>query len=103
MKIIKQLVEMIEDELEGAEEYAKCAIKHKADHPMLARALYDISVQEMVHVKILHDEVVRVIDEYRAKSGDPPASMLAVYEYMHERHIDEAKEVRQYQEQYREE
>ena len=50
MKIIKQLVEMIEDELEGAEEYAKCAIKHKADHPMLARALYDISVQEMVHV-----------------------------------------------------
>ena len=56
----------------------------------------------MRHVDLLHAEVVKLIEEYRKKSGDPPASMLAVYEYLHEKHIKEANEVKMYQAQYRE-
>ena len=102
MKIIKELSEQIEEEIDGAEWYAKQAIKHREDHPTLAKTFYDISTDEMRHVDLLHAEVVRLIEEYRKKSGDPPASMLAVYEYLHEKHIKEANEVKMYQAQYRE-
>ena len=101
MKLIKKLSEQIEDELEGAECYAKWAIKYKADYPTLAKTLYDISTDEMRHVSLLHDEVVKLIESYRKEHGDPPASMQAVYDYLHEKQIEEANEVRMYQNQYR--
>ena len=101
MKIIKVLSEMIEDELDGAEEYAKLAIHYKEEHPGLADVLYDISTQEMVHVNRLHDEVVKVIKKYREKHGDPPVEMQAIYDWQHEKQIEEAKEVKILQNHYR--
>lgn len=101
MKLIQRISEMIEDELDGAEEYAKCAIKYKEEHPTLAKAFYDISLVEMQHVAILHNEVTRLIEEHRRKVGEPPAPMLAVYNYLHEKHMKEAHEIKLYQEEYR--
>ena len=101
MEIIKKISEQIEDELEGAEEYAKCALKHRDEFPALAKVYYDISLEEMRHVDLLHMEVAKIIDEHRRKHGDPPASMIAIYNYLHERQIEEANEVRMYQSQYR--
>lgn len=102
MKIIKALSEHIEDEIDGAEEYIKAAIKYKHEHPALSKILYDMSMDEMHHMDLLHGEVVKMIEEYRKEKGSPPAPMQAVYEYLHEKHIEEAKEVRMYQSEYRE-
>lgn len=101
MTIIKKLSEMINEEVEGAEHYAKCAVKYKDENPTLAKTFYDISVDEMRHVNLLHDEVVKLIEEYRKANGEPPVAMMAVWEYMHEKQIEEANEVKQYQNQYR--
>jgi ferritin len=102
MKIIQKLVDQIEDELEGAEEYAKCALTHKEDHPTLAKTFYDISTDEMRHVNLLHDEAVKLIEDHRREKGEPPAAMLAVWEYMHKKHIEKANKIKTYQAQYRE-
>lgn len=101
MKIIKQLSEMIEDELEGALEYAKGALEHKEDTPSLANAFYEIANQEMRHVDILHEQVVVLIRKHREHHGEPPAPMMAVYEYLHNRHIEKAAEVRRYLDMYK--
>lgn len=102
MKAIKELINMIEDELEGAEHYAKAAIRYKSEFPSLADTLYAISTQEMLHVTILHEEVVKLIKSYREKHGEPPVAMQAVYDWQHEKQIKETKEIKILQNQYKE-
>ena len=54
-----------------------------------------------VNMDLLHGEVVRQIDRYRKVKGKPPTSMQAIYDYLHEKQIDEAKGVKEYQSMYR--
>ena len=101
MELIRKLEEAIEDEIHDIKKYAKMAAKVKADHPQLAQALYTISMQEDAHQSTLHAEIVKLIENYRKTHGEPPAAMMAVYEYLHNRHIEELAEARQYQNMYK--
>lgn len=102
MKAIKELSAMIEEELEGAEHYVKTAMLYKIDMPGLADVMYEISTQEMRHVNLLHEEVVKLIKWHRENHGEPPAPMQAVYDWLHERQIEKSKEIKLLQNQYRE-
>lgn len=95
MKIIAKIVDFIDDELEGAENYAKSAIEYKSDHPKLAAKMNELAQVEMGHVKQLHSEVVRLIEDYRSSKGEPPKEMLAVYDYEHKKQITRAAIIRQ--------
>ena len=77
MKLIKEIEELIEDEVHDVKKYAKMAVELKADHPQLAQVLYTISAQEEGHQQMLHGEVVRIIEQYRREHGEPPAAMMA--------------------------
>lgn len=101
MKLIKELEEMIEDEVHDIKHYAKKAIELKQEHPALAQVLYTISTQEDSHQAAIHAEVVKLIEEYRRIHGNPPEAMMAIYEYIHERHIEKLEEARRYQEMYK--
>lgn len=101
MKIIKELEELIEEEIHDVKKYAKLAAEVKADHPGLAQVFYNLSTQEDTHQAALHDEVVKIIEAHRRTHGEPPAAMMAVYDYVHKKHIDALAEARRYQEIYR--
>lgn len=102
MKIIKELSEYIEEEIADSCKYAKAALKVKEENKTLADLFYTLSLEETKHMNLLHDEVVKLIEQYRKEKGEPPAAMMAVYNYLHEKHIEDMQKVKVYQSMYNE-
>ena len=94
MVLIEKLSDQIEEELGDAEKYIRCAMKYKEDRPSLAQAYARLSNEEMNHVGVLHDQVVAIINDYRREHGEPPEKMQDRYNYIHQRHIDHANEIK---------
>lgn len=101
MKLIKELEELIEEEIYDVKKYAKMAAALKDENPSLAQVLYTISTQEDSHQASIHSEVVKIINEYKRTKGEPPAAMMAVYDFMHKRHIENIADARRYQDLYK--
>ena len=97
MQLIKKLSGFIDDEIDGARCYAKMALELKDSRPEMARRFYNRSLAEMQHADDMHADVVELIQEYRREKGEPPAAMLAMYEYLHGKEIEDALEVKMLQ------
>jgi len=94
MKIIKCLSELIEEELGDSQKYIDLAMKWRSEEPDTADLFYELSTEEMGHVDKLHQEVTELIEEYRKEHGEPPKEMMVLYEYLHEKHIGHATEIK---------
>ena len=94
MKTIKKISERISDEIQDAKDYTMLALEIRDDYPEMARVLYSIGVQEMEHMRMLHDGVQGVIQKYRLEHGEPPEKMMAVYEYLHQKQIQDAADAK---------
>ena len=101
MRGIKELEEMISKSLKGAESAIKKANFYKETNPALAKTYFDISTDKMRHVTVLHEAVVREIDEYQKKHGNPPEAMQAIYDWVHEKDIEYATEIKAAQAMFR--
>lgn len=85
MKIIEILSEHTEEELDDALAYIMLAHEYKEKYPMIAKTFYELSMQEMGHMEMLHNDVKDLIEKHRREHGEPPPAMLAVYEYLHKK------------------
>ena len=101
MKKIEMLVDMIDEELSGAEHYIRKALDHKEKDKELAETFYRLSGDEMTHVDTLHKQVAEIIMDYKRKNGEPPAVMEALYEYLHKRHMAKAEKITNMQNMYK--
>lgn len=99
MEIIKNISEKIDEELHDAEKYIKCAFKVEGDYPQLADTYYRLSLEEMNHVTMLHDSVIKIINTYK-QSNEIPPGMQMLYDYLHERQIKWASKIKAKQEEY---
>ena len=101
MKIIVKMIEQINEELEDAEKYIKCAMNYKDEHPHLANIYYELSVAEIGHFEKLHSAVSTLINEEKNKGNEPTSEMMIIYKYDHGKYIKEATEIRIMQEMFR--
>ena len=102
MKIIKCLNEFIDEELHDSEKYIRKALEIYEEYPEVAEVLNILSSEEMKHMQMLHNQVVKIIQQYRKEHGEPPADMQAVYNFLHEKYIEHTKEIKLLQQMYME-
>ena len=100
MEIIRCISEKIDEELHDAEKYIKCAFKVREEYPQLANTYYQLSLEEMKHVTMLHDSVVKIINDYK-RENEVPEAMQILYDYLHDRQIKWAAKIKAKQEQYK--
>lgn len=99
MKQIKELAGHIEEELHDARKYIETALMYKDSDRELADMYADLSREEINHAHMEHEQAVRLI---RAQRTAPPAEMLAVWDYLHKRHVENEAEVKRLQAMYKE-
>lgn len=100
MKIIQKIEEHIDEEISDAKKYIECAMIYKESEPAAAKVFAQLSEEEMEHSNKLHAVVTQIIQRYRDQHGEPPQDMQAVYDFLHERAIERATEVRTMQNMY---
>jgi ferritin len=82
MKFLEDLAERMDDELDGAEEYAVDALDHKESHPTLAKHYHDMAMDELRHASYFMDAAM----EYVKAHPDKP-ELKHVWEFV-KRHAD---------------
>ena len=102
MRIIQILTERIEEELDDSFEYISMAIQYKEEFPQIAKTFYELSLEEMRHMEMLHIEVAALIKKHREEHGEPPAAMMAVYEFLHKKDIEKSAKIKLLQNHFRE-
>ena len=93
MKCIKELVEKIYEEIDDAESYAELTIQYATEDRALADTYITLAKEEVTHMNRLHEQVMRVIAEYRNKNGEPPQAMTDIYNWEHKRIVKQAAQV----------
>lgn len=89
MKIIKDLIEKMDDTLEEVECYADKAILLREEHKSLADTYNKVGEMHIQIYDILHKQVVSLIDENKKSGVQPPPEMLAIWNYEHEKLVEE--------------
>ena len=101
MKEIQVLEDLISEEMENSNKYMDLAMEYKESCPEMAKAFYDLSVSGNGRKDTLHAQVVKKIEKYRQEHGEPPAPMMAVYDYLHKKEMAKAANLKIKQDMWR--
>lgn len=80
MKILKDLIEKMDDTLEEIEFYAKEAHHLRVVHKALADTYAKVGEMHVEIYKMLHDRVVALINEEKQKGVAVPPEMMAIWD-----------------------
>ena len=92
MKILKHLISKGDDTLDEIGWYAEKALMYKNEHKALADTYIKIAEIHLSVFDMLHKQMIELIEEHKRMGHTPPADMLAIWEYEHEKMIKELKE-----------
>lgn len=90
---MKKVQSQIEDELNGACEYIKCALELKDTDRAWADTYYQMAQQEYLHMTNLHTMAVNEIRRLAEEGDESYKTMKAVYDYLHEKVTEKAASV----------
>ena len=94
MKILVELIKKENDTMDEIEWYAEKAHHYRTTHKELADTFIKVADAHVDIYKNLHDRMVELIAEERKKGVQPPAEMLAIWNYEHERLVKNFSEVK---------
>jgi hypothetical protein len=101
MKTLVNLIDKAKDTMDEIEWYAEKAHHIRTEHKALADIYIKVAEMHIDIYKMLHEQMIDLIDEERRKGKIPPPEMLAVWEYEHERLVKEFAEAKYLVEDYK--
>ena len=98
MREIKHLIEFIDDEIEGANEYIHFAAKMKGVDDLAYQTAIRLATQEMEHVDAWHAVAVKAIEakraEMKSKGQDVPAYMQTMWDDEHAEYLEKVSKIK---------
>ena len=93
MKIIKDLVDHIKEELEGAQEYAEKYIEAKASGSPRASTYRQMAFDELHHAEKVHEFAVEEIKKISAVMA-PPVEMEEKWKHEHKKYVEDFAKIK---------
>ena len=95
MRYIQKLVEHLDEEIEGAKEYAEKSLhlRSKGD-TALASKYKSMAEDELRHATIIHEEAAAEVERL-SKVYTPPVDMMEKWKYEHEKAIEKVAWIKQ--------
>lgn len=94
MKIIADLVDTIEEELEGAKDYSEKYLELKAENNPFASKFKGLADDELRHAMVIHEYAASKIDEL-SRVYTPPVEMQETWDKAHKKYIEKVAWIRQ--------
>ena len=95
MRAIKKYVEAIDEEIEGAKDYAEKYVECKAKGDMSKANRYkEMASDEIKHAMYIHEWAIAEIEEIK-KIFVPPVDMLEKWEKAHKEYVEKVAWVKQ--------
>jgi hypothetical protein len=95
MRAIKKYVEAIDEEIEGAKEYAERYVECKAKGDMSKANRYkEMASDEIKHAMYIHEWAIAEIEEIK-KVFVPPVDMLEKWEKAHKEYVEKVAWIKQ--------
>lgn len=98
MKQIKDIIAFIDDEIDGADEYIKYAVKMKGVDDLAYQTALRLATQEMEHVDAWHTVAVKAIEakraEIKAKGQEVPAYMQEMWDDEHAEYVEKVAKLK---------
>jgi hypothetical protein len=87
---MQQIFDNMNDEMEDMEKYAdEALVSASMGCKENAQKYYQLANEEGNHYMVLHAMAEDAIAKYRKDHGEPPAAMLEIYNWQHEKAEDE--------------
>ena len=102
MDRLKLLFSLIDDELADSMKYGEKAMHYKDTSPTMAELFYALSLEEMKHKNMLHNQLVKEMHECIENHPEDDIAINAVYNLMNERQTEWENSIRNYQTAFRE-
>lgn len=93
MRVIKELVDHIKDEVEGAMEYANKYAEYKVLGSPRASTYRQMAYDELSHADKIHEFAVEEIQKARAVMT-PPAEMEEKWNHEHKKFIEDVAKIK---------
>lgn len=95
MRYIKKLVEQLDEEIDGAKNYAEKYVEYKAKNNMAwANRFKEMAMDELKHCTYIHEMAVQEIDELK-KIYSPPVEMQEKWEHEHKEYVEKVAWIKQ--------
>ena len=102
MEKLKLLFSLCDDELADSMKYGEKAMKYKDTDTAMAELCYSLSLEEMKHKNMLHNQLIKEMHERIEKHPEEEHEINAVYDVLNERQVEWENSIRNYQGTFRE-